>query len=449
MRHIFAPSRASTGTARAYVNMPLHRPRVCEKSPKPLLAPSAPSGGTRGDGFLQIPAIHEACEQTCLDPRQGIDSVHRPATVATVGWTTTDPRARDGVPAGSRRFQWTRGAHRLPLLVALCVALAGKAAFAGVRPSRAAAPIYRNPVFARDYPDPSVVKVGADYYAYGTTTGWESFDHLFPILRSRDLAHWSYVADAMPSSPDWGVGDWWAPGVIAHNGTYYMFYSGQSTTLTNSDSSLHRHCVAVATATRPTGPFRHRAIIGCGQPETAGLIDPQPFVDADGKAYLYYKQDNPVHIISVVRLRPDLLHTAGAPKDLLHVSQLWEHGGAYTTIEGPFVVKHGRLYDLFYSGNDYAHDYGMGYATSSSPLGPFKKCGCNPILFDAKGVTGPGGGSVIQGPHGGWWLVYHAWSSGAGASDPLAVRNLRIDPLTWTGDRVSVRGPTTAGEPLP
>jgi len=354
----------------------------------------------------------------------------------------------------------SREHHRMPrwLVALLLVVLVGVAAAmfgatgatkAGAQPGAVTTVgTYRNPVFARDFPDPSVLKVGADYYAYATTTDWEPLDHLFPILRSRDLAHWSYVADAMTSSPAWGSGDWWAPGVIAVKGTYYMFYSGQDTTLMNTDPGLHRHCIAVATAARPTGPFKHRAVIGCGQPETAGLIDPQPFVDSDGKAYLYYKQDNPVHIISVIRLRPDMLHTMGAPIDILHISQLWEHGAAYTTIEGPFVVKHGRMYDLFYSGNDYARDYGMGYAMSSSPLGPFKKCGCNPILFSAKGVTGPGGGSVIQGPHGGWWLVYHAWSGGVGG-EPGAVRNLRIDPIKWTGDTVSVRGPTTVAEPLP
>ncbi|MDQ2829748.1 MAG: family 43 glycosylhydrolase, partial [Chloroflexota bacterium] len=171
--------------------------------------------------------------------------------------------------------------HRMPrrltaaLLVVACVAAAmfgaTGAATVGARAGVTTVETYRNPVFARDFPDPSVLKVGADYYAYATTTGWESYDHLFPILRSRDLAHWSYIADAMTSSPAWGVGDWWAPDVIAVKGTYYMFYSGQDSTLVNTDPSLHRHCIAVATAARPTGPFKHRAIIGCGQPETAGL----------------------------------------------------------------------------------------------------------------------------------------------------------------------------------
>jgi len=83
------------------------------------------------------------------------------------------------------------------LFVALvCIAIAlSSAVEAGTRTGDAT---YRNPVFARDFPDPSVLKVGADYYAYATTTGWESYDHLFPILHSRDLAHGSYAGPATP-----------------------------------------------------------------------------------------------------------------------------------------------------------------------------------------------------------------------------------------------------------
>ncbi len=341
--------------------------------------------------------------------------------------------------------------HRMPrrltaaLLVVACVAAAmfgaTGAATVGARAGVTTVETYRNPVFARDFPDPSVLKVGADYYAYATTTGWESFDHLFPVLRSRDLAHWSYVGDAMTSSPAWGVGDWWAPDVIAYKGVYYMYYVGK-------DLSSSQHCVAVATASKPVGPFTHRSVIGCGDTKGQGYIDPAPLIDSNGKAYLYVSVDNPYHSISVIPLKGDLIHAAGLRKELFTLSQPWEHGANFSTVEGPFVVKHGAIYDLFYSGNDWQHDYAMGYATSSSPMGPFTKCTCNPILHDVKGVTGPGGGSVIQGPHGGWWLAYHAWTGGPGY-DSGGVRNLRIDPLTWTGNRISIRGPTTASEPLP
>jgi beta-xylosidase len=249
------------------------------------------------------------------------------------------------------------------------------------------------------------------------------------------------VADAMTDTPAWSTGDWWAPDVIAYRGTFYLYYVGKSL-------ALNVHCVAVATATTPTGPFKDRGVIGCKDKRGQGYIDPDPFVDTDGRAYLYVSVDDPNHNISVIPLAADLLHAAGPRRELFGISQPWEQGPLFSTVEGPFMVKHGRTYDLFYSGNDWQHDYKMGYALATSPLGPFRKCTCNPILRGTPRVSGPGGGSAIWGPHGGWWLVYHAWS-GAGGYDAGAVRNLRIDPIQWKGDIISVRGPTTGPEPAP
>jgi beta-xylosidase len=91
----------------------------------------------------------------------------------------------------------------MALLVALLLVPAGAAA------EHAAGAPYRNPVFSRDFPDPFVLRAGTSYYAYGTTTAWEGLNSFFPVLRSTDLAHWSYIADALTTSPAWGVGDWW------------------------------------------------------------------------------------------------------------------------------------------------------------------------------------------------------------------------------------------------
>lgn len=328
------------------------------------------------------------------------------------------------------------------MLVIMLAAVVAPAQRAGAQPALARA-TYRNPVFAQVFPDPAVLKVGRDYYAYGTTTGWEAYNRLFPILHSRDLVHWRYVADAMVDTPSWGTGDWWAPDVVVRRGTYYMYYVGKS--IDNNE-----HCVAVATARRPTGPFTPRRVIGCGDASGQGFIDPAALLDAHGRAYLYLSVDNPYHSISVLPLSADLLHAAGPRKELLTVSQAWEHGtgSAGNTVEGPFVIAHGGVYDLFYSGSAWENTYAMGYATASSPMGPFTKCTCNPILHGTSHVVGPGGGSAVQGPDGGWWLVYHAWNAGAdhSAGDQ---RNLRIDPLLWKGDSISVRGPTVATEPAP
>lgn len=336
----------------------------------------------------------------------------------------------------------------LPMVLAVMVLLLLLPAGVDARPgySRGASTAgtarqtYRNPVFARDFPDPFVLKVGRAYYAYGTTTAWQPLNHLFPILRSTDLVHWRYVADAFTSAPDWSTTDWWAPDVLVRKGIYYLYYVGHSI-------MTGQHCIGVATAKRPTGPFTDHGSIACADHTGQGYIDPDPFIDGNGKAYLYLSVDNPYHSISVLPLAADLLHAAGTRKQLFTLSQPWEHGLYFSTVEAPFMVKHGPTYYLFYSGNDWQHDYAMGYATASSPLGPFAKYRGNPILHGTKAVTGPGGGSLFMGL-GGWWLAYHAWTGGPGY-DSGGVRNLRIDRVTWRKGVVVVRGPTTTPHPMP
>lgn len=284
-----------------------------------------------------------------------------------------------------------------------------------------AVPSYKNPVFKKDFPDPMVLRVnGHSYYAYGTTTGWEL--GYFPILHSRDLVHWKYVGDMFKMPPRWSDNDFWAPDVVrGPHGKYYGFYTGH----------WGAHCIAVAVASKPTGPFVQKRVIGCGGVTGNGYIDPDVFLDK-GKAYLYVSVDSPQHNITVIPLTKDLLHQNGEPTALFGISQAWEHGENYSTVEGPFIVKRESTYYLFYSGNDWNGNYSMGVATSSSPLGPFTKCTCNPILHGDAKVHGPGGGSVVKGPDGYLWMVYHAWP-GVEGYGPGGIRNMRIDPIQWNG----------------
>ena len=71
------------------------------------------------------------------------------------------------------------------------------------------------------------------------------------------------------------------------------------------------------------------------------------------------------------------------------MSEPWEARPGYQTVENPFLFEHDGLYYLLYSANDWrTPDYAMGYAVSSSPLGPFVKAGA-PLLARAPGVAGP------------------------------------------------------------
>jgi len=92
---------------------------------------------------------------------------------------------------------------------------------------------------------------------------------------------------------------------------------------------------------------------------------------------------------------------------------------------------------LFFSGNSWNSHYAMGYATSSSPPGPFTPYSGNPILQGNAHAHGPGGGSVVEGTDNDLWMVYHAWPGREGY-DHGGIRNMRIDPLVWDGSKVSI-----------
>ncbi|HLJ69449.1 MAG TPA: glycoside hydrolase family 43 protein [Chloroflexota bacterium] len=296
---------------------------------------------------------------------------------------------------------------------------------AGAKAARV--PRYSNPVFAKDFPDPMVLRDSqTSYYAYGTTTSWEL--GYFPILHSSDLVHWKYVGDIFKVPPSWASNDLWAPDVIRSGKTYYAYYTG----LAGST-----HCIAVATSPKPTGPFRPRDVIGCSDRNGKGYIDPAVLVDRNHRAYLYVSVDNPTHDISVIPLKSDLLHAGGARKVLFGIDQPWEHGANFSTVEGPYAIKHGSTYYLFFSGNDWNGNYSMGYATAASPLGPFTPYSGNPILQGTDTVKGPGGGSVVQGPDNKLWMVYHAWQGPEGYSQG-GVRVMYLDPIIWHGAAASV-----------
>ncbi len=229
----------------------------------------------------------------------------------------------------------------------------------------------------------------------------------------------------------------------------------------------------MATATDPGGPYTDQGPlalagaaagsmpIGCGDGTGEGNIDPSPFIDsANGQAYLYVSTERGnvngkfvrQSTVSVIPLGPGLMKASGARVPLLTgAANTWEDGGGSEgpTVEGPFVEQHNGTYYLFYSGGNWGRAYGMGYATSQRPTGPFQKWPANPILAQTATVFSPGGGDqLVTGPHGGLWLVYHARSNSY--SDP---RSLRIDPFSWQAstsvgapDTPVIAGPTSTAQ---
>jgi beta-xylosidase len=269
-----------------------------------------------------------------------------------------------------------------------------------------------------------ILRVGSSYYAYGTSTGWDHGGEDFPILRSNDLRFWRPWNNAMSSEPAWSAGQLWAPSVLAAHGRYFLYYSARR----RSDGV---HCLAVATARGPGGPFRDRGPMTCGDRSARGYIDPAALMHR-GRGYLFFSVDGPRHSISALRLSPSLLRVRGARRVLVGTTAAWQRGLTTQTVEAPWPVwRDGRFY-LLYSAGCWCSDYRMGYAVSRRPLGPYRGVGANPLLRGAPGLVAPGGGSLFRGRGGGSFLAFHAWS-GPPDYDLGGTRTLRVAPVSWPG----------------
>ena len=284
-------------------------------------------------------------------------------------------------------------------------------------PTDPATPLH-NPVIAvRGLADPSVIRHEGRYYLYptGDTRGYD-------VYESDDLFHWVKGPRVFSSEQP----NLWAPDVFRDpsDGRFYLYYSANFR-------------VGVAVAEHPRGPFEDRGLL------IEDAIDAHMFRDDDGRYYLYYES---LHFWSDIRrlrfptgrifaqpMRGPLTKE-GDPVRVLEPDQRWERRWLNIT-EGPWMLKREGVYYLMYSGSAaFTAHYGIGYATATSPLGPFEKSPDNPIVKTGGGMFGPGHHSVVAGPDAGLWLVYHQKASDDWAWD----RFVCIDRL-WFDDAGRLR----------
>jgi beta-xylosidase len=301
-----------------------------------------------------------------------------------------------------------------------------------------------NPVIDADFPDPFILEVDGEYWAYSTgSAGW-----YIQAARSTDLADWELVKDALPALPEWQVpGYTWAPEVVRTPAGFVMHY-------TTRDRQSGRQCISVATSDVPEGPFsddRDGPLV-C-QVELGGSIDATYFTDTDGEAYLIWKNDgNCCGMGTEFWAQPvteDGLELTGEPTNLGLVNdRVWEGD----VIEAPTLWLADGTYYLLYSANGYSGAaYAVGYATASTVLGPYTKAPENPILAtsDDASAAGPGHQSIIEGPGGGLWLAYHAWDKEAIGYEVGGIRTMWLDELFLEDGTARVEGPDDGPQPAP
>ncbi len=283
---------------------------------------------------------------------------------------------------------------------------------------------YENPILRMDLSDPDVIRVGEDYYLVAS-----SFTYLpgVPLLHSRDLLHWRQIAWCVPSLPfaryalpAHGAGTW-APAIRYHDGRFYVFVP------------LPDEGIFVTTADDPAGPWGPLRCLWAGK----GWIDPCPFWDEDGSAYLVHafarSRCGIQHRLDLCRMAPD------ASRLLDGGTAVYCYPEKHPTLEGPKLYKRAGWYYIFAP----AGGVGTGWQTvlrARSLWGPYED---RVVLRQ--------GGTAVNGPHQGAWVdtpdgrdwFFHFQDRG------IYGRVLHLQPMAWQdGWPVMGQGPVGAGEPV-
>lgn len=258
--------------------------------------------------------------------------------------------------------------------------------------------------------DPSILKYQGNYYMYGTMNA----DIGIKVFQSKDLKNWTGPGGAtngfaLVKEDVWGNKNYWAPEVYHLNNRFYMFFS------------VEEH-IAVATSDNPIGPFVQEVK---GPLLETKAIDSHLFIDDDGRKYLYYVAFTNGNVIWMCELNDDYLSIReNSVKECFGCSQKWEFSikePVAKVNEGPFMLKHKGLYYLVYSANHFANpDYGIGYATSPTPTGPWTKYVGNPIVCSRKQMKGTGHCAFFTDRKSRLNVVYHSHFSSTEVHPRLA-----------------------------
>lgn len=246
---------------------------------------------------------------------------------------------------------------------------------------------YANPVIHADDSDPDVIRVGDDFWM--TASSFQCTPGL-PILHSKDLVNWTLVNHAirqLPHSsyrevrPGCGV---WAPAMRHHNGKFWIFFP------------MPDEGIFVTTAVDPSGEWAEPWCLE----EAKGWIDPCPFWDDDGNAYLAHayamSRSGLKERIHLRPMSPDGRRLLGEGEELFHTPH-------HLYLEGPKVHKLNGWYYILGPGGGVPTGWQVVFR-SRNLWGPYEE----KIVLEqgSTAINGPHQGALIDAPDGSWWFMH-------------------------------------------
>ena len=269
---------------------------------------------------------------------------------------------------------------------------------------------YKNPILYLDYSDPDAIRVGEDYFLVASSFNCSPG---LPILHSKDLVNWSILNYALPmqipadvyDQPQHGKGVW-APCIRFHNGLFYIYYPDPD------------YGVYVITAKDPAAIWSKPVLVLPAK----GIIDPSPFWDEDGKAYLTIawaaSRAGVNSLLTVFKMNTDGLSVLDDGK---HV---FDGHDKHPTLEGPKVYKRNGYYYIFAPAGGVPTGWQL-VLRAKNIYGPYEE----KIVMDqgTTNVNGPHQGAWVDTKTGENWFL-HFQDKGAYG------RIVHLQPMTWKND---------------
>ena len=277
---------------------------------------------------------------------------------------------------------------------------------------------YKNPVMTGCYPDPSICRVGEDYYLVNST--FEFFPGV-PVSHSKDLVHWETIGHCLTrnsqlhlikgSMNNTGI---FAPTIRYHNGVFYMVV----TNVANDEEGTGNFYVWTKD---PAGEWSEPIFL-----DTPG-IDPSFFFDEDGRAYYIGTNDSTIYVREL-----DLQ----SGKLVGETMKIWKGtGGAYP--EGPHIYKKYGWYYLMISEGGTERCHMLTMARSKNISGPYENCPNNPVMTNRSlrmKLESVGHADLIEDKNGNWWAICLGTRPYGYPPRHNLGRETMLVPVDWSGE---------------
>ena len=291
---------------------------------------------------------------------------------------------------------------------------------------------FRNPVLAGDYPDPTIIREGRDYYMT-----FSSFDAVPGLIlwHSRDLVNWQPLGPAVTVPVD----SIWAPDLVRHGGRYYIYFVAIRTDPASGAKARKLYVVTAANIRGPWAPPRE-IVVRNARGGNGATIDPGHIVGEDGKRYLFMAGG------VRVQLRDDGLAVADGDAGIAEVVYKgWTYPEDWDvesfSMEGPKMLRRGKwFYMVLAQGGTAGPPTGhmVIVARATSIHGPWENAPNNPVirtLHAREPWWSRGHATPIEGPDGKWYFVYHGYEKGF----MTLGRQALLEPIEWTDDGLAAR----------